>query len=183
MIQDVPRLFQETHIGACNIYPTRLPKPTFAFHHRTRRKRLPVEQHHQPTPLSLSHQPIGSSKIFFDNSSSTIPAGFRPIRSFSRKLSLSQRNYTTLEKELLSIVETLVEYRTILYGNKILAFMDHRNLTFDRLSSQRALCWCLLAEEFNITIIFRQGASNLAVDAISRLALQHMEQTYGYQET
>ena len=102
--------------------------------------------------------------------------GFHPIAFFSRKLPPSQRNYTTLEKELLSIVETLVEYRTILYGNKILAFTDHRNLTFDKLTSQRALRWRLLAEEFNITIIYRKGATNLAADAISRLPLQHTEE-------
>ena len=121
-------------------------------------------------------------KTFLKNSSSTIPAGFHPIAFFSRKLSPSQRNYTTLEKELLSIVETLVEYRTILYGNKILTFTDHRNLTFDKLSSQRALRWRLLAEEFNITIIFRKGATNLAADAISRLPLQHTEQPLAIKE-
>ena len=121
-------------------------------------------------------------KAFLKNSSSSIPAGFRPIAFFSRKLSPSQRNYTTLEKELLSIVETLVEYRTILYGNKILTFTDHRNLTFDRLSSQRALRWRLLAEEFNITIIYRKGATNLAADAISRLPLKHTEEPLAIKE-
>jgi len=110
-------------------------------------------------------------KTFLENSTSTIPHGFHPIAIFSRKLSSAHRNYTTLENELHSIVETLVEYRTILCGNKILIFTDHRNLTFNRLSSQRALRWRLLAEEFNITNIFRQGKSNLAADAISRLPL------------
>jgi len=106
-------------------------------------------------------------KIFLETSTSTIPIGFRPITFFSRKLSSAQRNYTTLEKELLSIVETC---------NKIFVFTDHRNLTFNRLSSQRALRWRLLAEEFNITIFFRPGASNLATDAISRLPLRHTEE-------
>jgi len=98
-----------------------------------------------------------------------------PDRFFSKKLSSAQRDYTTKEKELLSIIETLVEYRTILYENKVLVFTDHRNVTFNCLSSQRALRWHLLAEEFNITLIFRPGASNLVADAISRLPLQNAE--------
>jgi len=69
-----------------------------------------------------------------------------------------------------------VEYCTILYGNKVLVFTDHRNLTFYRLSSQRALRWHLLAGQFNITLIFRPGASNLAADAVSRLPLQDAEE-------
>lgn len=97
-------------------------------------------------------------------------------------MSSAQRNNTTLEKELLSIVETLIAYRTILYGDKILVFSDHRNLTFDRLSSQRALRWRLLAEKFNITIIFRQGATNLAADAISRLPLSQDEEPTAFKE-
>jgi len=152
----MPSSLSETPIGAGNIHLIRLSKPTFTLHHRSRRKRLPVGQH---TSLSSINIII---KIFLENSTSTIPLGFRPIAFLSRKLSSAQRNYTTLEKELLSIVETLVEYRTVLYGNKNFVFTDHRNLTFNRLSSQRALRWRLLAEEFNITITFRQGASNLA---------------------
>jgi len=58
-------------------------------------------------------------KIFLTSSTPTAPQGFQPIAFFSRKLAAAQRNDTTLEKELLSIVETLVEYRTILYGNKV----------------------------------------------------------------
>ena len=107
----------------------------------------------------------------FTSSPSTAPEKFRPVAYFSRKLTRPQKNYTTLEKELLSIVETLIEYRTFLFGRKVYVFSDHRNLTFTNLRSQRALRWRLIAEEFNITIIHRSGDSNTAADALSRLPL------------
>lgn len=120
-----------------------------------------------------NHSEISESAILklFTSNPATAPSNFRPVAYFSRKLTKPQRNYTTLEKELLSIVETLLEYRTFLFGRKVYVFSDHRNLTFTNLRSQRALRWRLIAEEFNITIVHRSGSSNTAADALSRLPL------------
>ena len=49
-----------------------------------------------------------------------------PVAYYSRKLNTAQKNYTVGEKKLLSIVETLKEYRSMLYGCKELhIYTDH----------------------------------------------------------
>ena len=90
----------------------------------------------------------------------------------SRKLNDAQRKYTTTEKELLSIVETLKEFKTILWGQDITMYTDHQNLIRDDasgMSSDRVMSWQLLLEEYGPKIVYIKGIHNTVADAISRL--------------
>jgi len=54
----------------------------------------------------------------------------RPIAFYSRKLNPAQTRYTTTERELLAIVETLKEFKNILLGHQLRVYTDHKNLTY-----------------------------------------------------
>ena len=58
----------------------------------------------------------------------------RHVAYYSCKVNLSQRNYTTIEKEL--IVETLKEYCYILLGANITVYTDENNLTYENFNTQ-----------------------------------------------
>jgi hypothetical protein len=101
----------------------------------------------------------------------------KPVVYYSRKLNAAQHKYITMEKELLSIVETLREFQTMLFGcKKLHVHMDHRNLTYANLNSQRVMCWHLFIEEYNPIFHYIKGEHNTFADALSRL-LQKVEKS------
>ena len=81
----------------------------------------------------------------------------KPIAFYSRKMNSAQQNYTTTEKELLSIVETLKEFRNILLGQQITVYTDHKNLTYKFFNTERVMRWRLILEEFCPELKIYQG--------------------------
>ena len=95
----------------------------------------------------------------------------KPIACFSCRLSKLQRNCTTIEKKLLSIVECLKKFRNILFGYEIHIFSDHKNLVYEATlsESQRIMRWWLLLEDFGPHIHHIAGIDNINADTLSRL--------------
>ena len=91
------------------------------------------------------------------------------MRSTVGKLKPEQTRYTTTEKELLSIVETLKEFRNILLGQKIVVHTDHKNLTCKNFNTARVMRWRLILEEYGPELRYIKGENNIVADALSRL--------------
>jgi hypothetical protein len=95
----------------------------------------------------------------------------KPIAFYSRKLNPAQTRYTTTERELLSIVETLKEFRNILLGQRIQVYTDHKNLTYANFNTERVMRWRLILEEYAPEFLYLKGEHNIVADALSRLEL------------
>ena len=100
----------------------------------------------------------------------------KPLAFYSQKMNAVQRNYTMGKQELLSIVETLKEFRNILLGHDIVVHTDHKNIVYGNLSNDRIVRWRLLLEEFGPRYEHVAGADNIVADALSRLDFQHKEE-------
>ncbi len=95
----------------------------------------------------------------------------RPIAFFSRKLSHAQRKYSVTKIELIALVETLKEFKGMLWGQNIKVFTDHANLMRDALglNSDRVYQWRLLLEDYGPKIVYIKGIHNTVADAVSWL--------------
>ncbi|GKY94846.1 hypothetical protein MPSEU_000449600 [Mayamaea pseudoterrestris] len=94
-----------------------------------------------------------------------------PIAFYSRKLTKTQQRYTVGEREMLSIVETLKEYRNILLGHELRVYTDHKNNVDPKTkhASNRVQRWRWLIEEYGPIFYYLKGEDNPAADALSRL--------------
>lgn len=99
------------------------------------------------------------------------PQGDRFTISFaSRTLNSAEKNYTITELELLSVVFACEKFRVFILGYPVHILTDHQALTFlfrCRLRNARLTRWTLLLQEFNLTVKYIPGTTNV-IDALSR---------------
>ena len=95
----------------------------------------------------------------------------RPLAFFSRKLLDTQKQYSITEIELLATVETLKEFKVMLWCQQTVVNTDHKNLIQEalELTSDRVYRWRLILKEYGPKIIYIKGKHNTVADVISRL--------------
>jgi hypothetical protein len=91
-----------------------------------------------------------------------------PLAFFSRKLTAAQIKYSVIEKELLSFLEVLEMFRSMLWGARIRIYTDHKNLIHANFRSQRVLSWRMLVEDFKPEMFYKPGPLNVQADFLSR---------------
>nr|GFA43129.1 reverse transcriptase domain-containing protein [Tanacetum cinerariifolium] len=97
---------------------------------------------------------------------------FRPIHYASKTMNQAETNYTTTEKEMLTVVYAFKKFRSYLIMNKRIVYTDHSALKYlfaKKDTKARLLRWILLLQEFDFKVIDTRGAENYAADHLSHL--------------
>jgi hypothetical protein len=95
-----------------------------------------------------------------------------PIAFASRKLSESEQNYNTTEREGLAMVYVLQKFRHYLLGKHFKMFTDHSTLKYlvnKPVLGGRICRWLLLFQEFDFEVIVKPGKLNAGPDHLSRI--------------
>ena len=95
-----------------------------------------------------------------------------PISFFSTKLTATQKNWSTIEREAFAVLLALKKFRQWSFGSKIIIHSDHNPLTFLTESapkSSKPMRWSLALAEYDIEFRYNAGKLNVPADTLSRL--------------
>ena len=100
---------------------------------------------------------------------------WQPLGFFSKKLSKTEVNYSTFDRELLAAVSGIMHFRSQLEGRPFQLWTDHKPLIFalNRVSpptSGRQQCHLAFISEYTNQLVYVLGTSNVVADVLSRPA-------------
>ena len=90
----------------------------------------------------------------------------------SQKLTPTQCQWATIEREAYAIVWALEKFRNIVLGYHITVYCDHNPLQYIKDSattSAKLLRWSLAVAEYDLEVKYTPGQSNGFADMLSRL--------------
>ncbi len=111
----------------------------------------------------------------------------RPLGFYGAKFNPTQQNYPTYQKEALSIVRALQTFKHIIQHDRVLVVTDNKAVSFllqpdhdaIRTASEpgrtRMITWSSDVRQFNAAFMWKEGASNVIADFISRMCKGPME--------
>lgn len=97
-----------------------------------------------------------------------------PIAYASRVLNNAERNYSSIEKELLAVVWSVERFRPYVFGRHFWIITDHKPLVWlcsMKNPTSRLTRWRIRLDEFDFTIQHKSGKLNVNADALSRIKL------------
>ncbi|KAG0420286.1 Retrovirus-related Pol polyprotein from transposon 17.6, partial [Dictyocoela roeselum] len=94
------------------------------------------------------------------------------IGFYSKKYNVQEKNYTTSEKEIYSVLKSVEHFNPLIYHTKINIETDNKNITFNGEISKRIHRWKLLLEEYDYFLRHIKGEENSDADALSRYFLK-----------
>ena len=111
----------------------------------------------------------------------------RPIAFASRTLLPSEKNYSQIEKEALSIVFGISKFHAYLYGRQFTLITDHKPLTsifgpkkgIPTIAAARLQRWALKLSAYSYDIRYRSTNNHSNADGLSRLPLNNLSRV-GY---
>lgn len=98
----------------------------------------------------------------------------RPLRFYSKTLNGPQRNYSTIQRELLSIYLNIEAYRNYLYGRNFIVLCDHRPLVHLynlKDPNSRLVRIRIELSDYQFKVIHIPGNRNNVADALSRISI------------
>jgi hypothetical protein len=124
--------------------------------------------------MQIDASDVGCGAVLLQEDENCI---YHPVAYFSKKFTNCQRNYSTVEKECLSMLLALQHFDVYLCSSlyPIVIFTDHNPLTFVhkmRNKNQRLMRWSLELQEHNIVIKHIKGRENIIADALSRVIVE-----------
>jgi hypothetical protein len=124
--------------------------------------------------------------VHVNASSISLGAGYidHPLAFASRKISTTEINYTTTEREGLAMVYALQKFRHYLLGDHFQMFTDHSALKYlvnKAFWGGRMCIWLLLFQEYDFDIVVKLGRMNKGPDHLS--ILEHGEEPTSLEDT
>ena len=119
--------------------------------------------------LAIDASDVGAGGVLLQEDDNGVD---HPLCYFSKKFNMHQKNYSTVEKECLSLILAFEHFEVYLTSSSspIVVFSDHNPQTFihnKKNKNQRLLRWSLLLQKYNLDIRHSREKDNIIPDALS----------------